>query len=204
MSPNRGSAGKPIVPVPVKRHVSGLVMSSSSRLAWTGLRSHPNSAELRKSMGMSARGACALPARDSTAASARPRKSERELNGMVCSGGTSIPRGVRVRPGATGARRPRELRATFRTLRVRLEGIPRVAATVGGAHPSVVRRWHVGAPGARDVRSATACSRAVHGWIERLGHWSGKPSRTGSARRAAALPPGVACHPEEPKATRDL
>ena len=62
MSPRRGSAGNVIVAVPENFHVDGRDMSSSTRLARTFFCSHPYSAELVNSIGMSARGVWATAA----------------------------------------------------------------------------------------------------------------------------------------------
>lgn len=56
MSPSDDAGGNVSVPVPVSFHADGSVMLSSTRLARTEFCSQPNSAELTKSIGISARG----------------------------------------------------------------------------------------------------------------------------------------------------
>ena len=92
----------------------------------------------------------------STAAVELWRWRYEQLDARQCcrSAGAPIPRFVGVRALASRTCRPWELCAALGTLRLRLEGVPLMAAPVRGAHPSIVWRGNVRAARACDVGSS--------------------------------------------------
>jgi hypothetical protein len=72
MPASRGSVGNESRPLPAKRQRAESVIASSTRLACTRLPSQPNSAELAKSIGISARGAWPASGVEAAPISSRP------------------------------------------------------------------------------------------------------------------------------------
>jgi hypothetical protein len=91
----RGSVGNVIAPVPENLHADDCVMSSNVRLASTGFRSQPNSAELVNSIGINGRGDWAALVRNAVIT-----RSEATRDLAVPTANGEIPRFARDDVGA--------------------------------------------------------------------------------------------------------